>query len=102
MLVLNVWKNQKEIEDTFICEEYDLMYGTVEDILGMLDGLKPNSTNEDLMKIIVQNRTKINQLILDVFPDMDKSQVRKIKVKELVPFIISLLDYVVDTLHEKN
>ena len=36
---LNVYKSQTEIEKTFEADAYDLMYGTVEDILGILDVL---------------------------------------------------------------
>ena len=33
MLELNIYKNQKEVEKTYRTEAYDLMYGTVEDVV---------------------------------------------------------------------
>ena len=34
---LNIYKNQKEIEKTYTIDDYDIMYGTVEDILSVFD-----------------------------------------------------------------
>lgn len=97
MLKLNVYKNQKEIAKTFEVEAYDLMYGTVEDIFNVLDGVTGNETNADLLKVIQDNRTKLNDLLLDVFPDMTKEDLRNIKIKELVPFFLDLFGYVRDS-----
>ena len=102
MLVLNVWENQQEIEETFVCDEYYLMYGTVEDILDAFDGLTPQSNESDFVKILINNRKKINNLLMDVFPDMTAEQLKKIKVKELIPFFTQLFDYVVDSINSKN
>lgn len=91
---LNIYKNQNEIEKTFEVAEYDLMYGTVEDILNVLDGIDEKSDNMDVLKAVQKNRTKLNDLILDVFPDMKTEDLRKIKIKELVNFFIDLFAYV--------
>lgn len=91
---LNVYKNQREIEKTFEVDAYDLMYGTVEDILSIVDGLDENSTNNDFIKVIQENKEKLNELILDIFPDMQKEDLRKIKIKELIPLFTDLFAYV--------
>lgn len=91
---LNVYKNQTDVEKTFEANEYDLMYGTVEDILSVFDELEDYNDNMEIFKVVNKNRSKINDLILDVFPDMTTDDLRKIKLKELVPFFMDLFAYV--------
>ena len=100
---LNVYKNQKEIEKTYEVKAYDLMYGTVEDIFEILDGMENLKTDAEMLAVIQKNRHKLNDLILDVFPEMTEDDLRKIKLKELVPFFIDLFSYVKDSFgSEKN
>ena len=101
---LNVYKNQKEIEKTYEIDTYDLMYGTVEDILAIFDDVDDLSDNMKLFSVIQKNRTKLNDLLLDIFPDMTEDDLRKIKLKELVPLFIELFNYVKDSFGnpEKN
>lgn len=91
---LNVYKNQTEIAKTFETDAYDLMYGTVEDILNVLDVLDGENGEKELLGAINENREKLNDLILDVFPDMTREDLRGIKVKELIPFFIDLFTFV--------
>lgn len=101
MLRLNVWKNQKEIEKTYEVKEYDLMYGTVEDVLSILDGAE-NASEAELLAILKNSRKKINDLILDIFPDMTDVDLRRIKLKELVPLFVQLFAYVQNSFAGKN
>ena len=91
---LNIYKTQKEIEKTYEVDSYDLMYGTVEDILGIFDALDDYSDNMEVFKVIQRNRTKLNDLLMDVFPDMKEEELRRIKLKELVPLFMDLFAYV--------
>lgn len=93
---LNIYKNQKDIEKTYSVDAYDLMYGTVEDIFEILDGLENMKTNQDIFKLISDNRQKLNDLLLDVFADqgLTADELRRIKLKELVPFFIELFQFV--------
>ena len=91
---LDVYKNQKEIEKTYEVDAYDLMYGTLEDIFEILDDLGENSTNIELMRIVSKNRDKLNNLLKDVFPDITDDDLRKVKLKDLVPFFMELFEYV--------
>ena len=94
MLTINIYRNQTEVEKTYTCDAYDLMYGTVEDILDVLDGITGKASESDMLQAIVSNRDKLNALIKDVFPDITDDDMRRIKVKELVPFFVELFKFV--------
>ena len=100
---LNVYKNQKEVEKTFEIDAYDLMYGTVEDVLAIFDEIDDLTDNMKLFGVIQKNRTKLNDLLLDIFPDMTEEDLRKVKLKDLIPLFMDLFNYVRDTFgFEKN
>lgn len=100
---LNIYKNQTEIEKTYEIDNYDLMYGTVEDILAIFDEIDDVSDNMQIFRVIQKNRIKLNDLLKDIFPDLTDEELRKVKLKELVPVFIGLFAYVTSTLGaEKN
>lgn len=101
---LNIYKNQKEIEKTYEVDEYDIMYGTVQDILEVLDEVDNLDDNEQLLKLISANRTKIEDLLLDIFqPEgMTAEELRKVKLKELIPVFMDLFAYVQKSFKSKN
>ena len=101
---LNIYKNQKEIEKTYEVDEYDIMYGTVQDILEVLDEVDNLDDNEQLLKLISANRTKIEDLLLDIFePEgMTSEDLRKVKLKELIPVFMDLFAYVQKSFKSKN
>ena len=94
MMTLNIYKNQKEIEKTYETDAYDIMYGTVEDIFGIMDGISDKPTNKEILKVVSDNRTKINDLLKDIFPELTDEELRRVKLKELVPFFLDLFAYV--------
>ena len=102
---INIYKNQKEIEKTYQVDEYDIMYGTVQDILAVLDdGLDNLKDNDQILKLVSANRTKLEDLLLDIFASegMTKEDLRKTKLKELVPVFIDLFAYVQKSFQSKN
>lgn len=102
---LNIYKNQTEIEKVYEVEAYDLMYGTVEDIFEVLDGVEDSADDMQMLKVIQKNRDKITGLLLDVFGEegLTEEEMRRIKLKELVPFFVDLFGYVMQTFgDEKN
>lgn len=102
---INTYKNQKEIEKTFVVDEYDIMYGTIQDVLEVLDAGIPNLEDEEgLFKLISANRGRLEELLLDIFAPvgMQKEDLRKIKVKELIPLFIALFSYVQESFKAKN
>lgn len=93
---LNVYKDQKHIEKTYEVDEYDIMYGTVEDVFDVLDGMEDMKTDGEILKLIQTNRKKLNGLLLDIFSGdgLTEEELRRIKIKELVPLFLDLFKYV--------
>lgn len=91
---LNVYKNQREVEKTYEIDNYDIMYGTVEDVLSMFDEIDDFADNMQIFKVIQKNRQKLNDLLKDIFPDLTDDELRRIKLKELVPVFVGLFAYV--------
>ena len=99
---LNIYKNQKEIEKTFEVDAYDIMYGTVEDVFDVLEGVENISDPNEILNVISQNRDKLNDLLLDIFEGLTKEDLRKVKVKEIVPVFVDLFRYVQQSFRSKN
>ncbi len=91
---LNVYKNQREIEKTYEIDNYDLMYGTVEDILSLFDDIDDYGDNNQIFKVIQKNRNKLNDLMKDIFPDLTDEELRRTKLKELIPVFMELFTYI--------
>ena len=102
---INIYKNQKEIEKTYEVDEYDIMYGTVQDILEVLDdGIDDLKTEDQLLKLVTANRKKLETFILDIFASegMTEDELRNVKLKELIPVFIELFAYVKNSFQSKN
>jgi hypothetical protein len=100
---INVYKNQREIEKTYEIDNYDLMYGTVEDVLSMFDDIEDYTDNMQIFKVIQKNRKKLNDLLQDIFPELTDDELRRIKLKELIPVFMGLFAYVQESFGtEKN
>ncbi|WP_298535808.1 hypothetical protein [uncultured Methanobrevibacter sp.] len=104
-MTLNIYSDQKTIKKTYEIDSYDIMYGTIQDILDVLDnGLESLNNDTELLKLIVANRGKIEDLILDIFASegLTKEELRYIKLKELIPMFVELFGYVQDSFKSKN
>lgn len=101
-LKLNIYKTQKEIEKTYIAQDYDVPYGAVEDLLDCLD-LEALTNGDDKAGIIVAASNLIrsckhiiNPLLLDIFPGLTEDELRRAKTKEVLNVIVSLTGFSFD------
>lgn len=94
-LKLNIYKNQKEVEKTLEAESYDLMFGTVEDVMVIFD---PDimTNNIAIATTVFKCFDQLKPLIKDIFPDITDEDMKKIKVKELVPLFIDICKNIAD------
>ena len=99
---LNIWKNQQEIEKTYTAEAYDIMYGTLQDIFEIIEGAKNISDDNAMLNLISENREAIDGLLLDIFPGITKKELRRTKVKELIPVFVETFKFVIATFQKKK
>ena len=106
-LKLNIYKG-KEIEKTYVTDTFDLMFGTIEDILGLLDGVKLGSLSDDAaIDLITSGIGTLKPFLKEVFDGLSDEEMRRTKVKELVPLFVKIFKYAMEELkgigsNEKN
>lgn len=81
---------KKEIVKTYTTDEYDLMYGTIEDILTIFD-IEQMNDNTAMLKMVIKFMDQLKPLLKDVFFGLTDEELKCIKVKELVPVVIGIL-----------
>lgn len=99
---LNIWKNQKEIEKTYTIDSYDILWGTVEDLIEavnienlskQLDDEK--TENMALIKaaanMVTNSRNLINTTLKDVFDGLTDDELKRVKLKELINVALQLI-----------
>lgn len=103
---LNIYKDQKNILKTLEISSYDIMFGTIEDVLAILDDIENLNSDIEVLTIIKNNLPKLKELLIDIFgkENLSKDDLKKIKLKELVPLFIDLISYVKNSFtdNEKN
>lgn len=103
MLSLDVYKfdpetgrtSQTEVAKTVTAETYDIFFGTIEDILGLLDAVSDTSDTDAIIHAVVDNWGKLCILLLDVFPDLTREDLAHIKARDVIPTLMQLFAFVV-------
>lgn len=96
-LKLNIYKG-REIEKTYTAETYDLMFGTLEDIVNLIDLDTLNSKDSvdfvgAVAKIIVKGFDQFKPLFKDIFPGLTDEELRRVRVADLVPVVVDVVKY---------
>lgn len=86
---LNIYKkdDKKTIEKTYTVDGYELMLGTVEEFVNIIDVDKLND-NTAVAGMVLKGYGKIKPLIKDIFPQITDEELNRVKVTELVQVII--------------
>lgn len=104
---LNIYSkgSKKDVEKVLTAHGYDLMLGTVDDFMGIIDVDKLDD-NMAVAKMVLQGYSQIKPLIMDVFPELTDDEYKRVKVNDLVQTIIQIGLAVVENLDylktEKN
>lgn len=97
---LNIYKN-KEIVKTYETEQYDLMFGTVEDLMTIfdVDSLKTGSDVE-LIKLVSNSLPKcmniVKPLLKDIFTGLNDEELRNVKLVEVAVIIVDVIKYALE------
>lgn len=104
-ITLNIYGAGKEKIKTLTASGYDLMMGTVEDFMQIIDVDKLND-NMEVAKMVLNGFSQLKPLLKDVFPEMTDEDFKGIKIKELTSTIMQIGTSVVESLrvlkNEKN
>lgn len=90
-LTLNVYKG-REIEKTYTTDTYDIMFGTIESVIEIID-LNKLDDNLELGKMILKLLPEIKPMLKDIFDGITDEEIRRTKVKELVPVFVEVFKY---------
>ena len=95
-LKLNIY-NGKTIEKTYVAEEIDIMFGTVEDLLDVInfDNLKDE---QEVVKVVVATLKNLKPFLKQIFDGLTDEEIKRTKVKELVPLFVKIVTYSIDEL----
>ena len=96
-LKLNIYNENKEIAKTYTAEGYDLMLGTCEDIMAIID-VDKMTDNKAVAKMVLQCYGTLKPLLKDIFQGLTDEDFRGIKVKELIPLFVDICNVIVDDL----
>ena len=98
MLKLNVY-DHKQIAKTYTAETYDLLFGTVEDIISLIDvdvfknGIDDKEFYTSVLVLIVKGFDLFKPLLKDIFDGLTDDELRNVKIAEIVPVIIDVIKY---------
>lgn len=87
---LNIYDREtKTIAKTYTTNSIDLMFGTVEDILNVVDVDKLGDQNE-IVKMIVKGWAQLKPFLKDVFPGLTDDEIKGVKIKEMIPVFMQI------------
>lgn len=102
-LKLNVY-NKKVIEKTYTTNDYEVMYGTVEDLLDLLDlEALTNTADQDslitaLSRLLKSRQDVINPLLMDIFEGLTAEELRRVMAREVLEVIVGLAGFSLEQL----
>lgn len=99
-LKLNIYKG-KTIEKTYKAETFDIMFGTVEDLLNIIDLEKLNSDTE-IAKLIIKVFPLLKPFLKDVFEGVTDDELRRTKIKELIPLFVNIFVFALKELNSNS
>lgn len=95
-LRLNIY-NGKTIEKTYIADEIDIMFGTVEDLLDVIDFDNLNDEKE-VVKVVIKMLNNLKPFLKQIFDGLTDDEIKRTKVKELVPLFVDIVTYTMEEL----
>lgn len=96
-LILNIYKNG-EVEKTYTANEYDILFGTVEDLVNIIDmDALTDAGNKDsaaaMVRMVTGGMEQVKGLLKDIFSGVTEEELKRTKIKEVIPLMMSLVKY---------
>jgi hypothetical protein len=105
-LKLNIYE-KREIVKTYVADTYDLMFGTVEDLIDLinLDNLKTGSDTEIIRLVgdlVIKGMDIAKPLLKDIFEGLTDEELKNTKVRELSTVLIEVAKYSLSELMQQS
>jgi hypothetical protein len=101
---LNIYDGKKVVK-TYEADEFNLMTGTCEDIINMvdIDKLTSGKLNDaemgvEIIKVVAKSFGKFKPFLQDVFEGLTDEEYRNTSIKEVAGVVITIVKYTIDEL----
>lgn len=96
---LNIY-DHKEVIKTYEADEYELMFGTVEDMIdaAKLDKIESGTDAEIVVaatNLVTTSMDTVKDLLKDVFDGLTDDEIRHTRVSEIVNVIVDVIRYAI-------
>ncbi len=105
-LKLSIYEKKKVIK-TYTAETYDLMFGTVEDLLDVIDidniqaGDKTQLVKA-IAKILAHSLDIVKPLLKDIFEGLTDEELRNVKLKDIIDVLANIITYSINQITKGN
>lgn len=105
-LKLNIYE-KKKVVNTYTAETYDLMFGTVEDLLDVIDidNIQAGDKTELLKaiaKVLAHSMDVVKPLLKDIFEGLTDEELRNTKLKDIIDVLAEVIAYSISQLTKGN
>lgn len=105
-LKLNIYEKRKVVK-TYTAETYDLMFGTVEDLLNVIDidNIQAGDKTElikAVAKVLSHSMDIVKPLLKDVFEGLTDEELRNTKISEIVDALSNIVTYSINQIMKGN
>lgn len=98
-LVLNIYNPEtKEVAKTYTAETVDIMFGTVEDIIDVID-IENLNDNKVWLKVIGVSIKKLRPLLKEVFFGVTDDELKCTKINELIPLFKDIFKFMMSEIN---
>ena len=97
-LNLNIYKG-KTIEKVYTANEFDIMFGIVEDLINLIDvdHLSGNVTDVEFIGAVAMllkgGFGEVKSLLKELFPEVTDEELKRTKMKEVLNILVQVLKY---------
>ena len=99
-LTLNIY-NGKQVVKTYTAEEINIEFGTVEDLLDVIDFDKLTDENE-VVKVVIKVLSQLKPFLKQIFEGVTDEEIKHTRVNELVPLFIQIVKSIIAELNIKK
>lgn len=94
-LLLNIYDPKtKNIAKQYTAETVDIMFGTIEDVIDIID-IDKLDDNMEWAKVIALSMKKLKPLLKEVFTGVTDEELKNTKIKELIPLFVNIFKYMI-------